>query len=295
MESDEGYFAMDDGVRLYRRSLGAGPTVVIPNGLYFLEDLAPLGERWRLVAYDPRNRGRSDAVADAGGIDRDVADLETVREALEVERLTLIGHSYVGWMIAHYARRFPRRVRGMVQIAPLAMDPREPSPPAAEQAGDPVTAEVLARLAVVQRESEGLDPQERCERLWSVLRRLYVTEASDQDRIRWGRCDLPNERAFLRYWRDVLLPSIQRNAQPAEAYTSVTAPVLVVHGKRDRSSPFAAGREWAATLPNGRLLALEQAGHAPWIEAPTAVLGEVESFLAELHPSASGPTHASDP
>lgn len=290
MKPGEGYFAMNDGVRLYWRSLGDGPTVVVPNGLYFLDDLARLGDRWRLVAYDPRNRGRSDAVAETAvlGIDRDIEDLEAVRAALGLERLTLVGHSYVGWTIAHYAQRFPRCVRGLVQIAPLAMDPKGQYPPEAEQAGDEVAGEVFARLAVVQRETEGLDPQERCERIWSVLRRLYVTEAADAERIRWGRCELPNERAFMRYWTGVLLPSIERNAQPAEAYAVITAPVLVVHGKRDRSAPFGGGRDWAAAFPKGRLFALERAGHAPWIESPDKVLGEIEAFLAGLETAQAG-------
>jgi pimeloyl-ACP methyl ester carboxylesterase len=56
-------------------------------------------------------------------------------------------------------------------------------------------------------------------------------------------------------------------------------PVLVVHGINDRSAPYGAGRDWAALLPNARLLTVDNAGHVPWIEAPELVLGSIRTFL----------------
>jgi len=36
--------------------------------------------------------------------------------------------------------------------------------------------------------------------------------------------------------------------------SGVTTPVLVVHGTKDRSGPYGGGRDWAAMLPNARLV-----------------------------------------
>jgi pimeloyl-ACP methyl ester carboxylesterase len=55
--------------------------------------------------------------------------------------------------------------------------------------------------------------------------------------------------------------------------------VLVVHGDRDRSAPYAAGQTWAARLPNARLLTVSGTAHAPWIEAPGVVLPALQRFL----------------
>lgn len=63
LPADSGFVATDDGVRLFYRTIGAGPlNVVIPVGFYLEEALLPLAraER-RLVFYDPRARGRSEA------------------------------------------------------------------------------------------------------------------------------------------------------------------------------------------------------------------------------------------
>src|SRR3954468_24047264 len=103
----EGGFMAADGIRLHWRSIGGGPLVVIPNGDYLLDDLASLAERFTLLAYDPRHRGRSDAVEDAPGlgIERDVGDLEGVRAAVGRERLTTLGHSYAGFLVGLHAAR----------------------------------------------------------------------------------------------------------------------------------------------------------------------------------------------
>ena len=54
---------------------------------------------------------------------------------------------------------------------------------------------------------------------------------------------------------------------------------LIVHGNKDRSAPYGGGREWAMALPHARLLTVDSAGHAPWIEDPERVLPAITTFL----------------
>src|SRR4051812_30610762 len=81
---DEGYVTTADGVRLWYRRAGTGAgAVLIPNGFYLFDDLSQLARDRVLVAYDLRNRGRSDAVAERAKLERGIAqdadDLEAVR------------------------------------------------------------------------------------------------------------------------------------------------------------------------------------------------------------------------
>lgn len=71
------------------------------------------------------------------------------------------------------------------------------------------------------------------------------------------------------------------------ALRGITCPVLVVHGDRDRSAPYAAGRAWAERLPNARLLTVAGAAHAPWIEAPDKVVSAIDEFLDGGWPTAA--------
>ena len=287
----EGYVTTDDGLRLWFQTVGSGPQVVVlPNGFHLLADFSCLAPGRTLVFYDVRNRGRSDTVTDPAllqrGIHNDVDDLDAVRRHFGLERLALIGHSYMGLMVILYAMKYPAHVDRIVQIG--AMGPRSDKSYISDlMTTDLVVRDVFARLGALQGQRDSCDPEEFCRKSWSILRLIYVTDPKDADRVRWDRCDLPNERNFMKYWTDAILPSIEALALSAEALTAVTCPVLTIHGTRDRSAPYTAGRDWASLLPNARLEPVEGAGHGPWIEGAGTVLEAIGQFLP-LAPVASG-------
>ena len=74
-----------------------------------------------------------------------------------------------------------------------------------------------------------------------------------------------------------------------------TAPVLIVHGTRDRSAPYGGGREWALLLPDARLVTVEDSAHAPWIEAPDLVFDSLNTFLDGAWPEAAERVTVLDP
>ena len=287
----EGYVTTDDGLRLWFQTVGSGPQVVVlPNGFHLLEDFSCLAPGRTLVFYDVRNRGRSDTVTDPAllqrGVHNDVDDLDAVRRHFGLERLALIGHSYMGLMVILYALKYPAHVDRIVQIG--AMGPRHDMSEVAElMKTDPVLRDVFARLGALQRERDTHDPEEFCRKSWSILRVIYVTDPKDADKVRWDRCALPNERNFMKYWTDSILPSIEALALAAEALAAVTCPVLTIHGTRDRSAPYTAGKDWASLLRNARLEPVEGAGHGPWIEGAGTVFQAIRQFLP-LAPVAVG-------
>src|SRR5262245_19493609 len=120
----EGYVSTDDGIRLYYRSIGRGPqTVVVPLGFMMFEDFKHLAGTRRFVFYDMRNRGRSDAVKDPQKltIENDVLDLERLRRDLKIDKMILIGESYLGLMVVLYALDHPERVERNVQIGAVPL------------------------------------------------------------------------------------------------------------------------------------------------------------------------------
>jgi pimeloyl-ACP methyl ester carboxylesterase len=83
----------------------------------------------------------------------------------------------------------------------------------------------------------------------------------------------------MKYWMEHIMPSLRQLSISDDDMARVTVPVLTIHGTHDRSAPYGGGREWAARLPNARLVTVERAGHAPWIEAPDAVVSAIDEFL----------------
>src|SRR5262249_54213038 len=152
----ESFVTTDDGVGLFVRAVGDGPrTVVVPNGFHLVDDFAFLARDRRLVVYDVRNRGRSEPIRDSAklvrGIENDVDDLDAARRHLGADTIDLIGHSYIGLMIAVYAMRYGTRVRRAVQIGPSEMTPGR-AYPAHLSGDDDIRRDIFARLGELQKE-----------------------------------------------------------------------------------------------------------------------------------------------
>ena len=279
--NSENFITTNDGARLYFETRGSGPMVVIPNGSIYLDDFEVLAEERTLVAYDPRNRGRSDATND-GDIGRDVEDLESVRRYFDIGQMDLVGHSYAGLLAALYGMRYPGCAGRIVQIGP--MEPVAGGQYAPELSNnDGLAGQLFARLGQLYQARTTETDEEICRQAWAILGALYVADPKDAGRIHWGRCELANERGFMMYWTRRMMPSIQSLRLPDEA-SKLTAPVLTIHGTKDRNAAYGAGRDWAAMLPDARLVTVEGAAHAPWIDAPQKVLGAMRTFLAGSWP-----------
>ncbi len=297
--TDEGYVTTQDGVRLYFHRVGSGPkTIIIPNGLYFLDDFKRLAPGRTLLFYDLRNRGRSDAVTDdsklKSGIHHDVEDLEAVRRHVGVDQPDVIGHSYVGITVALYAMKYPAHAARVVQIG--AMQPSQARQyPSHLTNTDGTLRDVFAQIAELQKERQSLDAVSFCQKFWAILRVIYVAAPADAGKVNWGRCELANERNAMRFWGQHIFPSIQALHIAPEEFAKAKMPVLIVHGTKDRSSPYGGGREWAMLLPNARLVTVENAAHAPWVEAPETVFGSIQAFLDGAWPHAARKVESLDP
>jgi proline iminopeptidase len=289
MTPDQGYLTTDAGVRLFFRRVGTGPkTVFIPNGFHLLNDFEHLSDAYTLIFYDLRNRGWSDPVSDAAklarGIHNDVDDLEAVRRYFEIGQIDLIGHSYLGLMVILYAMKYPESVNRVVQIGPMGPYTSKQYPANLTWA-DAALREMLLKLGELQKERSAYDPIEFCKKFWEILRVMYVSNPADADRINWGRCDLATERNFMMYWSENIFPSIQKLNY--DDISKAQVPVLTIHGEEDRSAAYGGGREWAMMLPNARLVSVEKAGHAPWVEAPELVFESIRTFLDGSWPEAA--------
>lgn len=132
------------------------------------------------------------------------------------------------------------------------------------------------------------DPRAHCVREWELTRVGLVGDARLAERVP-NVCEFRNEwpAAFRRHLGYHFVGSVQRLDVPWETFQRVTVPVLTVHGTKDRNAPYGGGREWAARLPDARLLTVTGAAHMPWIDQPQLVLGAIETFLGGAWPASA--------
>ena len=287
---DTGWIVGPDGVRLYYERIGSGPrTIIVPGRLFLSRDLAPLGHRHTVIMYDMRNRGRSSPVEDGRllTIRKDVEDLEAVRRHFRVERFVPIGYSYLGLLVVLYALDHPARVERLVQLGPV---PRKfgteyPASLLHEDSVPVVSPAVSARLDSLERAGWATErPREFCEESRVNAVRLVGDPAKAATLP--NLCDMPNEWPVnFRRHLEHHFADVQRLDLPVEALARVRVPVLTIHGTWDRNAPYAAGREWALTLPNARLITVERAAHQVVTDAPDVVLPAIEEFVAGRWPA----------
>ncbi len=113
------------GVSLFERRIGQGPTSVVLHGGpgahhdYLLPGFDALATHRTLVYYDQRGGGRSAVPRDVPvGWREQVADLEALRKAWGLERLTIAGYSWGGLLALLYATAHPAHVERIALVSP---------------------------------------------------------------------------------------------------------------------------------------------------------------------------------
>src|SRR5215469_4918154 len=117
----EGFVESQD-VLIYYKIIGQGAPLVIIHGgpggshEYFLPYLLPLMRSNKLVFIDERGSGKSSKPEDAKQytIANMVEDIETVRQALALGKISLLGHSFGGAPVQAYAFKYQKNLSHLI-------------------------------------------------------------------------------------------------------------------------------------------------------------------------------------
>lgn len=231
---------------------------------------APLADRFRLVAFDLRGHGASDAPMDEAAYTDGAlwaGDLAAVIKALALHRPILVGWSYGSRVIAAYLDVF-----GDTAIAGVVL------------AGGILAIGDERRDWMVGPASPGLNPDLYTD---DDARRLAATEAF----IRTCT-EEPLDEALTAdiITRNMGVPALVRRALFAASwnfqpvYAALNVPLLAIHGVEDRIVAPLTGITASELAPLGDLRLYEHTGHAPFLESP----GRFNADLAEFTETNAG-------
>ena len=264
------------GVSIFERRISLGPPTVILHGGpgahhdYLLPGFDALARGRELIYYDQRGGGRSAVSRETPvGWREQVADLEELRGAWGLERLTLAGYSWGGLLALLYAVEFPERVASMALVSP-APAWREARLELERRFAERNLAPALQRERAVLREG-GLrerDPLAYTQRLFELSVAPYF---SDPSRAR----ELTPFRVTGRTQQEVWSSLGDFDLRPAIARLSI--PTLVIHGEDD-PIPLATARS-VADLLRAEFHPIPDCGHVPYVEAPEEFVKLLDGFL----------------
>ncbi|MCG8442801.1 MAG: 3-oxoadipate enol-lactonase [Caulobacterales bacterium] len=253
----------DDGVRLHYRVQGPpdGPPLLLSHALGLTHEMwepqtPALCERWRVVRYDSRGHGRSDAPAGPYALERLGRDALAVMDAVGLSRSAFCGLSLGGMVGLWLAAHAPERVERLVASNTAA---HAPPPERWNERIDAIGAHGMAEIV------EG------------VLHAWFTPgfrerAAGEVERVRQMllATSVEGYAATCAAVRDMdLRPALAR----------ITAPTLVIVGAHDPSTPPAAGRAIAAAVPGAAERELASA-HMSNVEAARAFTDAVTGFLS---------------
>jgi proline iminopeptidase len=282
LTDSEGYVPLQESLRLYYCVVGDGPkTVVIPAATGLAADLESLARGRRIIFYDQRGRGQSDVDPDESHIwiDYEVHDLEAIRHHFDLERLSIIGWSYMGGISALYAATHPAHVDRLVLMC--AISPRSDAPyndpeARAKKEDERIDTEGAKRLREMQQQGlDTSDPETYCREFHRVYIPRQMGKPEALTRMRSDPCAFANEWP---HYKAKNFPPVVTQWDWRQKVTSAKAPTLVIHGAEDLI-PEDASREWTTTLPEARLLIIPGSGHFPHLEASDLYFSAVDQFL----------------
>jgi proline iminopeptidase len=254
-----------DGALAFAKA-GRGPLlVVVPggpgaSGASLRDAFAPLTRHATVVLLDPIGRGRSGRLADARRytVARDAADLEQLRLHFGVSQISVYGHSYGGLVAQQYAADRPQNVRRLVLGNTLH----------GAQAWH-------ASIDLLAQEMRRQHPQD-----W---RRRLAEQVAPRAAGSVASADFNPDvyRAMLGADADWRITGSLRDVELLQRLREVTAPTLVLTGRRDRVAPPQVARQMAQALLRSRasLLVFEGSAHEPFTDEPEAWAQAVRTFL----------------
>jgi proline-specific peptidase len=281
----EGFVDVGDG-RVWYESIGAGSrTLLLLHGGpgapsdYLIPLMALAADGFRVVRYDQLGSRRSDKPDDLSlwRVDRFVAEVETVRQALGLGRMHLLGQSWGAFLALEYALHHQHHLRSLT-LASGAASTREcvagmnawrerlPEETKATLAKYEATAEYdhpdyLAAVDVLYRRHLcRLEPwpEVMVESMANMALPVYTTM--------WG----PNEftcTGTLWEW------------DRTDRLSEINVPTLITVGRYDEVSPLCAATMHQG-IRNSQLVVFEESSHSCHLEEPDRYFSTLRQFFA---------------
>ncbi len=257
-----------NGIQLHYETSGSGSIpVVLVHGYSMSSEVwkkvLPLfPPDYRCWAVDLRGFGRSDKPNSSYSCATMADDIAAFMDAMGISNAVLVGHSFGGFVLQHFAARYPARVTALVLANAFAASlPPKGLSPAVEQRinGYGTVAQSRAVFAAV------------------MPRYFDTANVTTQDIERFIAIGLQAGNPAL---QQALQANYTTPAIPAAQLAAIQAPVLILVGTHDPFGTFDQAIAMSDALPNSRIQIITRCGHSPMWEKPTEFAGIVAEFIS---------------
>lgn len=255
--------ARTNGIEINYTIEGEGPWVVLSHSLacdrsMWDEQVQLLKSRFRVMRFDTRGHGSSDAPGGAYTLDMLADDLLGLLDGLSIEAPHFIGLSMGGMIGMTFALRHPGRFRSLVLCDTSSRIPPEAGP----------IWEGRIKIAAEQ----GMDPL-----VEPTLQRWFTKPFYEANKAMMGRVGqmIRNTRPAGYIGCCNAIPKID----VTDKLGAIKCPVQVIVGDQDVGTPVAMSRAIHEAIPASELVVIQSASHLSNLEQPAAFDKALAGFL----------------
>lgn len=230
-----------------------------------------LSHKMQLVYFDHRGQGRSArGPKETYTLENNVEDMEALRQYLGLDKIVVLGSSYGGMVALSYAVRYPENVSQLIVIATVA-DSRFLAR-AQEILAERGTEE---QKAIAQRLWNGnFESEQQLREYFQVMRPMYSVTYDPH-----SQQEIPDRAILSVDAINVAFGGFLRSYNILNQLDKITAPTLVIAGRKDWICPPEFSEEIAKKIPNADLRIFENSGHLIRVDEPEALLDAIAGFL----------------
>lgn len=277
---------------LYVREIGKGKPVIVLHGgpdfdhSYLLPDLDRLKDRFHLIYYDQRGRGKSaeNVKPEDVTLMSDLDDLDRVRQHFGLNSVVLLGHSWGAVLALEYALRNPTHVSHLILMNPAPASTADltafrkiyveklgadmerqqaikASP--AYQSGDPDAVYARYRIHFKPALARAAD----YDRLMAAMHKAFKSQGNDGI----VKARAVEDRLMLDTWQ---IPGYDLTPKLHDLHI----PTLVIAGDHD-FFPIEVVAHISQAIPNAELVTMRDCGHFAYLECPDEVRKALVRFF----------------
>ena len=255
-----------NGIRIHCEVEGEGPWLAMSHSLacnlsMWDNEARALSRRFKVLRFDTRGHGQSDAPPGAYSLEMLADDVKGLFEALGIRQVHWVGLSMGGMIGQTFALRYPGVFRSLVLADTTSRYPAEAWP--------------VWRDRIRLAETQGMEPL-----VAPTLERWFTGpfRAAHPERVAPIADAIRSTPVAGYVGCSHAIPKIDLTARLKE----IVAPALVIVGEDDPGTPIAMAREIHDAMPGSELVVLPRAAHLANVEQPEAFGEALARFYARI-------------
>ncbi len=295
LKMEEG-FVDAHGVLIYYKAVGQGQPLLIAHGGpgashdYFLPYLLPLARTNRLIFIDERGSGRSQKLEDSSAytVENMVEDVEDVRQALDLGKISLLGHSFGGVLAQAYALKYPENLSHLILCSTFHSTSKMNE--VFIKMKEKMSPELLARIDKMEKAGlyghgkeyeKGRYTAEYMTAAWGdgYFPYLYRNHPdANYDPVANGNMSWDLYRVMWGSNGEFVIDGNLKSAEYTDRLSTLTMPTLITVGDHDECAP-SLSEEMHQKIVGSQLVVFPKSGHMTFVDQPNLFIKTVNDFL----------------